>query len=210
MTKRTLAHLLCNENSHYPPLCLLNLLKGIWAQSEPRRTPAPRPRAQPLHTSPAWLKRLAVWRTTTASVTCLTARLKGRLTRRSPGCHLRCVFKVRGCLRGFQLAVYPPPARWEACRSVASLAAKRDSSRVFLLKWKPESLTSSSTVGRSCRASEQRTKSDFILCVCVFHHDKTCTPEHGWFYHWVLLQPLKLSVCLFVDSTDCIFEFVQL
>lgn len=131
------------------------------------------------------------WWPTTANLTCLEARLKGRLTRRSPGCHLRCAFEVRGCLRGFQLSVYPPRARWGACRSVASFAAKRDSSVLEGFS-QCESQKAPRHLPRLAAAAEPQSTEANQIFPSVCHRDEPRTPERGWFQPWK--QPAYVTV----------------
>lgn len=128
-------------------------------------------------------------------MTCLRARLKGCLTLRSPGCHLRCVFKVRGCLRGFRRAVYPPPARREACRSVASLTVERDSSELEGFS-QSESQKAPRHLPQLAATAEPQSKKIRFLQWYVLHRDYTCTSEHGCFLPRSSFSVFKISHCV--------------
>lgn len=109
---------------------------------------------------------------------------------------------MRGCLRGTQLGVYPPPACWEACRSVASLAAERDSSELEGFSRNKSQKAQRHLPELAAAAQPPSRELNQIVCVCVFHHDKVCTPEHACFFS------LKQPVLVFVFLADCIFEFL--
>lgn len=192
------------QNAEFPPGSVMRILiipalslssadSTFWRESEPRW-----PRGPGTSYIPGMIKTPLGVAGDYSERDAPQSEIKRLLTRRSPDCHLRCVFKVRGCLWGFQLFILLRLAEEPvevSPRSQRRRRWRRLWTGGFLLIWEPESSASAPTAA----AEPQSTEANLIFssaCASSFQHDEVCTPEHGFeFTPKFFFCSEKMSVC---------------